>query len=60
MSRRAPSYTLTLDCPAAAAPAASAYTRTFRAACVILGGVDALVKHLLAPEASVRAWLSGE
>jgi hypothetical protein len=60
MARRASSHKIALDCPLAPAIIANAYTRTFRGACVILGGVDALVKHLLVPEASVRAWLAGD
>lgn len=58
MARRS-THHIALDCPAAPAALASAYTRTLRAACVLLGGIEALARHLDVPASFVRSWLEG-
>jgi hypothetical protein len=37
----------------------SVYVRTLHRACVILGGFDALARHLGVPGAELRPWLQG-
>jgi hypothetical protein len=47
----------TLDCPSPAPSRETTYARTLHRACLILGGVDGLAKHLGVSEAALRKWL---
>jgi hypothetical protein len=48
------------DCPLAPPEDASVYSRTLHRACLILGGVEQLAKHLDVPLADLQRWLRGE
>jgi hypothetical protein len=48
------------DCPLAPPAHASVYARTLHRACLVLGGVDQLAKHLDVPVADLGLWLRGE
>ena len=48
------------DCPIAPPERSGVHARTLHRACLILGGVDALAKHLDIPEDDLRSWLRGE
>jgi hypothetical protein len=48
------------DCPLAPPAHASVYARTLHRACLILGGVEQLTKHLEVAEVDLRRWLGGE
>jgi hypothetical protein len=48
------------DCPLAPPEHASVYARTLHRACLVLGGVEQLAKHLEVSEADLRQWLRGE
>jgi hypothetical protein len=36
------------------------YSRTLHRACVIVGGIAQLAKHLAVPEAELRNWMGGD
>ena len=48
-----------IECPVPPAPRASAYTRTLRHACLILGGIAALATHLGIAQAPLRQYMEG-
>lgn len=48
------------DCPLASLEQASVFARTLYRACLILGGIEQLAKHLDVSDAALRRWLSGE
>jgi len=48
------------DCPVATPARASVQARALHRACLVLGGVDKLAKHLEIPEANLLAWLRGD
>ena len=48
------------DCPLAPPEHASVYARALHRACLVLGGVDQLAKHLDVTDAEIRQWLRGE
>jgi hypothetical protein len=48
-----------LDCPLAPPPHASVLVRALHRACLVLGGVQALARHLDVPELQIREWLTG-
>jgi len=47
------------DCPAPPPSRDSTYARALHRACLILGGVPALARHLGVPQASLEKWLDG-
>ena len=47
------------DCPAAPPARETTYARALHRACLILGGVEQLSRHLGVSEAAVRSWLEG-
>lgn len=47
------------DCPHPAPSRESTYARALHRACLILGGVGELSKHLGVSEAGLRSWLEG-
>jgi hypothetical protein len=49
-----------LNCPLAPPASASVYARTLHRACLVLGGLEALARHLTEPEEFLRRWLMGE
>jgi hypothetical protein len=48
------------DCPLAPPEQSSVYARTLHRACLVLGGIQQLAKHLEVLEASLRPWITGE
>lgn len=48
-----------LDCPLAPLPHASVFVRALHRACLVLGGVQVLARHLDVPELQIREWLTG-
>jgi hypothetical protein len=48
-----------VDCPTPPASRHTTYARALHRACLILGGVDQLAKHLGLSEVAVRGWLEG-
>lgn len=48
------------DCPVAAPSRASVQARALHRACLVLGGTEALAKHLDVAEADLLVWLRGE
>jgi hypothetical protein len=48
------------DCPLAPPEHASVYARALHRACLVLGGVDQLAKHLDVTGEQLRQWLRGE
>jgi hypothetical protein len=48
------------DCPLAPPEHASVYARALHRACLVLGGVDQLAKHLDVTGERLRQWLRGE
>jgi hypothetical protein len=48
------------DCPLAPPEHASVRSRTLHRACLILGGVVQLAKHLGVPESDLRRWMTGD
>jgi hypothetical protein len=48
-----------IDCPLAPPRDAGIHARTLHRACLILGGIDLLARHLGIPVADLRNWLSG-
>jgi hypothetical protein len=48
------------DCPLAPPARSSVHARTLHRACLILGGVDALAKHLDIAATELRGWLEGK
>ena len=47
------------DCPIPPPSRQSTYARALHRACLVLGGVEQLSRHLGVPEAGLRAWLEG-
>ena len=45
------------DCPALSKSRASVYARTLHRACELLGGRDALARHLGVPAAALERWI---
>ena len=48
-----------IDCPSPPPSRETTYARTLHRACLILGGAEALAKHLGVPDAPLRKWLEG-
>jgi hypothetical protein len=48
------------DCPLAPPEQASVFARTLHRACLILGGIEPLAKHLEVSDRELRQWLGGE
>ena len=48
------------DCPLAPPEHASVYARTLHRACLVLGGIEQLAKHLGVSGEHLRRWLRGE
>jgi hypothetical protein len=48
------------DCPLAPPEHASVHARTLHRACLVLGGVDQLARHLEVSDEDIRRWLRGE
>jgi hypothetical protein len=48
------------DCPLAPPEHASVYARTLHRACLVLGGIEPLAKHLEVSDGELRRWLRGE
>ena len=46
-----------IDCPSPPRSRDTTYARTLHRACLILGGVEGLAKHLGVADASLRKWL---
>jgi len=51
--------TAKVDCPAAPPSRQTTPARALHRACLILGGVAPLARHLGIPEATLRDWLEG-
>ena len=49
-----------IDCPLAPSAQSSVYARTLHIACLILGGIEQLAKHLEVSAAALRGWVVGE
>ena len=47
------------DCPKPPPARQNTYARALHRACLVLGGVDQLCRHIGVSEASLRAWLEG-
>ena len=47
------------DCPLAPPEHASVHSRTLHRACLILGGINQLAKHLGVSETDLRHWMGG-
>ena len=47
------------DCPQPPEPRQTTHARALHRACLILGGVEQLCRHLGVPEAGLRGWLEG-
>ena len=47
------------DCPPLSASRVTVYSRTLHRACEMLGGLDALSRHLGIPAAKLERWISG-
>jgi hypothetical protein len=48
------------DCPLAPPANSTVYARTLHRACLVLGGVQQLARHLEVSEESLRPWITGE
>jgi hypothetical protein len=48
------------ECPVAPAPRVTVHTRVLHRACQILGGAEALSKHLGVPVTTLHRWLEGD
>jgi YdaS antitoxin of YdaST toxin-antitoxin system len=48
------------DCPLAPSAQATIYARTLHRACLVVGGMQQLARHLDVSEADVRRWITGE
>jgi hypothetical protein len=48
------------DCPLAPPENSSVYARTLHRACLVVGGLQQLARHLSVPEESLRRWITGE
>jgi hypothetical protein len=48
------------DCPLAPPETASVHSRTLHRACVILGGIAQLARHLGVDESELKRWMRGE
>jgi hypothetical protein len=46
-----------IDCPSPPPSRETTYARTLHRACLILGGAEALARHLGVADASLRRWL---
>jgi hypothetical protein len=47
------------DCPPLSKSRVTVYARTLHRACEVLGGIDALSRHLGVPQATLARWISG-
>jgi hypothetical protein len=48
------------DCPLAPPEDSSVYARTLHRACLVVGGVQQLARHLDVPDETLRRWITGE
>jgi hypothetical protein len=48
------------NCPLAPPPRVTVHTRVLHRACQVLGGIDALAKHLGVSRMTAHRWLDGE
>jgi hypothetical protein len=48
-----------VDCPPLATTRVTVYARTLHRACEVLGGLDALSRHLDVPAATLTRWIGG-
>jgi hypothetical protein len=48
-----------VDCPPLSASRVTVYARTLHRACQVLGGLDALSRHLGVPAATLTRWIGG-
>jgi hypothetical protein len=48
-----------VDCPPLSTTHVTVYARTLRRACEVLGGIDALSRHLGVPAATLTRWIGG-
>ena len=48
-----------VDCPPLSKTRVTVYARTLHRACEVLGGLDALSRHLGVPAAAVTRWIGG-
>ena len=48
------------NCPLAPPESASVYARTLHRACLVLGGLQQLARHLEVPEDALRGWMVAE
>src|SRR5262245_51371922 len=49
-----------IDCPLAPPARANVYARTLHIACLFLGGIDQLARHLQVARGPLQAWITGE
>ena len=48
-----------VDCPPLSSSRVTVYARTLHRACQVLGGLDALSRHLRVPAATLTRWIGG-
>jgi hypothetical protein len=48
-----------VDCPPLSSSQVTVYARTLHRACEVLGGLDALSRHLGVPAATLTRWIGG-
>jgi hypothetical protein len=48
------------DCPLAPPQDSTVYARTLHRACLVVGGMQQLARHLEVAEESLRRWITGE
>jgi hypothetical protein len=48
-----------VDCPPLSKSRVTVYARTLHRACELLGGLDALSRHLGVPAATIARWIGG-
>jgi hypothetical protein len=48
-----------VDCPPLSKTRVTVYARTLHRACEVLGGLDALSRHLKVPAATLTRWIGG-
>jgi hypothetical protein len=48
------------DCPLAPPHDSTVYARTLHRACLVVGGMQQLARHLEVAEESLRRWITGE
>lgn len=47
------------DCPSLSSTRVTVYARTLHRACEVLGGTEALSRHLGVPASSLKRWIGG-